>query len=142
MRVDELMTPDPEVLRLRDTVQTAAVKMRESNIGFLPVIDDAEQLVGVLTDRDLAVRVLAEGLSAETRAEDVMTVDVISCSPDDDLRRAEALMRVNQKARLPVIDERGRLAGVVSVANIARYEDSRRAADVFDEITAREANIP
>jgi predicted transcriptional regulator len=71
-----------------------------------------------------------------------MTVNVVSCTPDDDLVRAEALMRANQKARLPVLDDRGRVAGIVSIANIARVEDSRRAGDVLDEITEREANIP
>jgi CBS domain-containing protein len=142
MRVEEVMTPDPEVLELRDSARDAAAKMRDANIGFLPVVDDAEQLVGVLTDRDLAIRVLAEALPEKTRVEDIMTVNVVSCTPDDDLVRAEALMRANQKARLPVLDDRGRVAGIVSIANIARVEDSRRAGDVLDEITEREANIP
>jgi CBS domain-containing protein len=142
MRVEEVMTPDPEVLQLRDSARDAAAKMRDANIGFLPVVDDAEQLVGVVTDRDLAIRVLAEALPVKTRVEDIMTVNVVSCSPDDDLVRAEALMRANQKGRLPVLDDRGRVAGVVSIANIARFDDARRTGDVLDEITEREANIP
>jgi CBS domain-containing protein len=85
MRCEELMTADPEVLEARGTVSNAAAKMRDANVGFLPIVDDAEQVVGVLTDRDLVVRVMAEGLSLETRAEEVMTADVISCRPDDDL---------------------------------------------------------
>jgi CBS domain-containing protein len=105
----------------------------------MPVIDDADQVVGVLTDRDLTVRVLAEALSPQTPVEDVMTVDVISCRPDDDLTWAEELMRANQKARLVVIDEGGRAAGVISVADIAQYEDACRAGEVVGDITEREA---
>jgi predicted transcriptional regulator len=63
---------------------------------------------------------------------------VISCRPDDDLERVEDLMRANQKARLPVIDERGRVAGVISIADIAQYEDACRAGDVVGDITERE----
>jgi CBS domain-containing protein len=140
MRVEELMTEKPEMLRLRDTAADAAARMRDGNIGFMPVVDDAEQVVGVLTDRDLTVRVLAEARPAQTPVEDVMTEEVISCRPDDDLDRAEELMRTNQKARLVVIDESGRAAGVISLADIARYEDSCRAGDVLGDITEREGH--
>jgi CBS domain-containing protein len=140
MRVEELMTEKPEMLRLRDTAADAAARMRDGNIGFMPVIDDAEQVMGVLTDRDLTVRVLAEALPPHTPVEEVMTVDVISCSPDDDLDRAEELMRANQKARLVVIDEGGQPAGVISLADIAQHEDSSRAGDVVGDITEREAH--
>lgn len=138
MRCEELMTTDVDVLELRDTARDAAARMRDDEVGFLPVIDDAEQVVGVLTDRDLVVRVLAESLPLSTRVEDIMTVDVISCRPDDALERAEALMRANQKSRLAVIDETGRLAGVLSISDIAQYEDARRAGEVVGDITARE----
>lgn len=138
MRCEELMTPDPEVLHARGTVRDAAAQMRDANVGFLPIIDDAEQVVGVLTDRDLVVRVMAQGLSLETRAEEVMTAEVISCRPDDDLEQVEDLMSANRKTRLAVIDEGGRLAGVISIADIAQYEDASRAGDVVGDITERE----
>jgi len=109
MRVEELMTEKPEMLRLRDTAADAATRMRDGDIGFTPV-------------------------------EEVMTVDVISCSPDDDVDRAEELMRANQKARLVVIDEGGQPVGVISVADIAQYQDSSRAGDVVGDITEREAH--
>jgi predicted transcriptional regulator len=73
--------------------------------------------------------------------EDVMTEEVISCAPGDDLKRAEDLMRANQKARLVVIDESGRLAGVISIADIAQYEDAHRAGDVVGDITEREVHV-
>jgi len=141
MRCDELMTAGVEVLQLRDTTRHAARKMRDANVGFMPVLDDSEEVVGVLTDRDVVVRVVAEGLPLETRVEDVMTGEVISCAPGDDLERVEDIMRANQKARLVVIDESGRLAGVISIADIAQYEDARRAGDVIGDITEREVHV-
>lgn len=141
MRCDELMTTGVEVLRLRDTTREAARKMRDANVGFMPVLDDGEEVVGVLTDRDVVVRVVAEGLPLETRVEDVMTEEVISCAPGDDLEHVEDIMRANQKARLVVIDESGRLAGVISIADIAQYEDARRAGDVIGDITEREVHV-
>lgn len=141
MRCDELMTTGVEVLQLRDTTRDAARKMRDANVGFMPVIDDSEEVVGVLTDRDVVLRVVAEDLPLETRVEDVMTEEVISCAPGDDLERAEDLMRANQKGRLVVIDESGRLAGVISIADIAQYEDAHRAGDVVGDITEREVHL-
>jgi CBS domain-containing protein len=141
MRCEELMTAGVEALRLRDTTRDAARKMRDANVGFMPVLDDSEEVVGVLTDRDVVVRVVAEALPLETRVEDVMTEEVISCAPGDDLERAEALMRANQKARLVVMDESGRLAGVISIADIAQYEDARRAGDIVGDITEREVHV-
>jgi CBS domain-containing protein len=135
------MTPEPEVLRTDDTVRTAAAKMRDGNIGFLPVLDDVEQLVGVVTDRDLAIRVLAEALPPETLAAEVMTVDVVTCNPDDDVLRAERLMRVNQKGRLAVVDDADRLVGVISLADIAQYDEAGRTGTVLGDITEREANV-
>jgi CBS domain-containing protein len=138
MRVDEVMTTSPEMIRPSDSARAAAARMREANAGFLPVVDEMEEVVGVITDRDLALRLVAEGLPAETPVEEVMSIDVLACRPDDDLERAEALMRTNQKSRLPVIDESGRLAGVISIADIAQYEESDRTGDVLGDITERE----
>jgi CBS domain-containing protein len=143
MRCEELMTPEPEIVRTDDTVRIAAAKMRDANIGFLPVLDDLEQLVGVVTDRDLAVRALAEALPAETPVEEVMTVDVVTCNPDDDLRRVERLMRVNQKGRLAVVDDAGRLVGVISLSDIiAQNDDVGRPAPVAGDVAGREASVP
>jgi CBS domain-containing protein len=141
MRCEALMTPEPEVLRTDDTVRTAAAKMRDASIGFLLVLDDVDQLVGVVTDRDLAVRVLAEALPPETPVGQIMTVDVVTCNPDDDLGRAERLMRMNQTGRLAVVDDAGRLVGVISLADIAQYDDAGRTGSVVGDITEREATV-
>src|SRR6185436_10269058 len=109
------------------TVREAARRMRDLNIGFLPICDDAGQLTGVLTDRDIALRVVAEDRPGDVAVADVMTEEVITCRPDDDVRRAEELMRTNQKVRLPCVDETGRIVGVISLTDIAQYDNEQRA---------------
>jgi len=141
MRCEELMTSEVEVLEARTSVREAARRMRDLNIGFVPIVDDAEELVGVLTDRDVVLRVVAEARATSTPVEDVMTEEVITCSPDDEVERAEELMRANQKARLVCVDEAGHVAGVISLADIAQYEDERRAAQLFADVTEREADV-
>jgi CBS domain-containing protein len=141
MLCEELMTSEVEVLEVGTSVREAARRMRDLNLGFLPIVDDAQQLVGVLTDRDIALRVVADDRPPDVPVDEVMTEDVISCRPDDDVERAEELMRVNQKARLVCLDEGGRVAGVISLADIAQYEDETRASSVIADVTARETDI-
>ncbi len=141
MRCEELMTSEVELLDVRATVRDAARRMRDLNIGFLPIVDDGGQLVGVLTDRDIAVRVVAENHGPGVAVDQVMTEDVITCDPEDDVERAEALMSVNQLSRLVCVDETGQVAGVISLADIAQYEDETRAGEVIADVTARESVI-
>jgi len=141
MRCDEVMTSEVEILRTRDTVREAARRMRDLDIGFLPICDDAQDLVGVLTDRDIALRAVAEGLSHDVSVVEVMTEEVITCRADEEVERAEALMRTNQKARIVCLDDAGRVVGVISLADLAPYEDERRAANVVADVTGREAQV-
>jgi len=129
------------VLDVGTSVREAARRMRDLNLGFLPIVDDAQQLVGVLTDRDIALRVVADDRPLDIPVDEVMTEEVISCRPDDDVERAEELMRVNQKARLVCLDEGGRVAGVLSLADIAQYEDETRAGSVIADVTERETDV-
>jgi CBS domain-containing protein len=115
--------------------------MRDLGIGFLPICDDAKELVGVLTDRDIALRVVAEDQPHEVRVEEVMTAEVITCRPEDEVERAEALMRTNQKSRLVVVEDTGQVAGVISLADIAQYDDEERAGRVLADVTEREAEV-
>ena len=87
MRCESIMTAEVETVRSGDTVTEAARKMRDLNIGFLPVCDRDGVVDGVITDRDIAMRVVAERRSASTKVDDVMTSDVVACSPDDDVAR-------------------------------------------------------
>lgn len=144
MRANAIMKMKKEALRLRpdDEVVHAAQVMREHNTGFLPVVDAYSKVVGVLTDRDITLRVTAEDLPASsTRVEDVMSRDVVACRPDDDVRRCEALMATHRKSRLPVCDEEGRLVGVISLSDVAQCDRSLEVGATLREITGRETPI-
>jgi CBS domain-containing protein len=114
--------------------------MKDHNIGFLPVVDVDKRVVGVITDRDLAVRVLAEGLQRETPIGQVMTRDVRVCHPDDNLQEAEWKMSTTRKSRLVVTDDDGHCLGVISLSDIAQA-DTRRAGGVLRAVTRREAPV-
>jgi CBS domain-containing protein len=139
MLCSEVMKKD--VARCAETlsVQACARMMRDNNVGFLPVVDEEDQVVGIVTDRDLAVRVLAEGILETTPVGTVMTRDVRVCHPDDELTAAEWKMAATRKSRLVVIDEEGRCVGVISLSDVAQADSRSRAGTVLREVTTREA---
>jgi CBS domain-containing protein len=125
-----------------DSVAAGARIMRDHNIGFLPVLDDDGMVSGILTDRDLAVRVLANGLPGDTPVTTVMTRDVRVCLAYDDLRTAEERMADVRKSRLVVIHGDGSCAGVISLSDIARAESPSRAGQLLYEVTQRKTSEP
>ncbi len=125
-----------------DSVHWCAQLMRDWKIGFLPVLDRDKHVVGIVTDRDLAVRALAEGKPAFADCRSIMTRDPIVCRPDDDLRLAEEKMAAARKSRIVVVDEKGSCLGVISLSDIAQAENQRRAGEVLREVTRREASAP
>jgi CBS domain-containing protein len=139
VRVEELMTAEIVALAPDRPASEAARAMAENDIGFIPVTEADSTVVGVITDRDLTLRVLGEGRSADTRLEDVMTEDVVSCYAGDDLGVCELLMRENQVSRLVVLGDDDLLAGVISLSDLAQYEDERRAGELLADVTEREA---
>jgi signal-transduction protein with cAMP-binding, CBS, and nucleotidyltransferase domain len=139
MRCEELMKRDVQSIRPQDTVQLAAQRMRDENLGFLPVCDDSGQVLGTITDRDLAIRVLAGGMSGETRIEDVFTHEVIACHPSDDLYDAQAMMGRYHKSRIMCLDAGERLVGVISLSDIAQQSSEARAARTLRQVSQREA---
>jgi len=139
MRCQDLMKKNLECASPQDTVQTAARRMRDTNIGFLPVCDQSKRVLGTVTDRDLAIRVLADGGPASTRIEDVMTREVVCCGPEDDLKTAEGLMAKNQKSRIMCIDNNGKLVGIISLSDIAQHESGTGPAETLRQVTTREA---
>jgi CBS domain-containing protein len=142
MRCQEIMKTSVEYAKLTDSVQSAARIMRDRNIGFLPVCDAGGRAVGTLTDRDIAVRLASEdGSAAQTRVEDVMTRELISCLPTDDLARAEQLMATHKKSRVVVVDERGVTCGVISLSDIAERDSTTRAAVTLRQVAGREAHV-
>jgi CBS domain-containing protein len=123
-------------------VERCAQIMRDRNIGFLPVVDAEGLVCGLVTDRDLAVRVLAEGLHPRTKVTAVMTRDVRVCKAKDPLRAAERKMAAVKRSRLVVVDDRRRCVGVISLSDIAQADSRPFAGHVLYEITQRRTGPP
>jgi CBS domain-containing protein len=133
--VRDAMTEDPRSIGKSVSVVEAARLMREQDIGSLPITDD-EKLVGMITDRDITMRVVAEGGDPKvTWVEDVYSRDLISVEPDNDLEEALRLMARHQVRRLPVV-ENGRLVGIVAQADIALREDETKTGELVEAISA------
>ncbi|MDP2311494.1 MAG: CBS domain-containing protein [Pseudomonadota bacterium] len=139
MRCDEVMKSNPECLGRGQTVQQAARRMRDLNIGFLPICD-AGKVVGVITDRDIAIRVAADGKPFDLPCDQVMTTQVVACRPEDDIHKAEQLMGQARKSRILVTEANGKLVGVISLSDIAQQvDDPDDVARTMREVTDREA---
>lgn len=119
MKIQDVMTPGVECTSPTATLQEAARRMEALNVGSLPVCEN-DRLIGMLTDRDIAVRSVARGSDPTTTSvRDTMTPDVISCFDDVDISEAAQLMKENQVRRLPVLDRSKRLVGIVSLGDLA-----------------------
>jgi CBS domain-containing protein len=119
-KTSEIMTRDPVSLSPEDTAQTAAQLMRSMHIGPIPVVDADRKLVGIVTDRDLAIKVVAEGRAPrETRISDVMSSNPFTCGPNDDVETAIRTMEEHQVRRIPVVDDQRRLLGIIAQADVA-----------------------
>lgn len=138
MLCSEIMKSEIECLSSSDTADLAARKMRDHNVGFLPVCDEALHAVGTLTDRDIAVRLVAKNLSLVTPVGDLMSMDVVACRPTDDVRKAEELMGLHRVSRILCIEDDGTLAGVISLSDIVQHESPAIAAQTLKDVTARE----
>jgi CBS domain-containing protein len=133
--VRDAMTEDPRSIGKSVSVVEAARLMREQDIGSLPITDD-EKLVGMITDRDITMRVVAEAADPKmTSVEDVYSRDLISVEPDKDLEEALRLMARHQVRRLPVV-ENGRLVGIVAQADIALRENEMKTGELVEAISA------
>lgn len=131
MTSKDVMTANPVVCLPDDTILRAADMMKESNVGFIPVVSDraSRKLVGVITDRDLVLRVDAEEIEpAKTLVRDAMTPAPVTCAPDARFSDVLASMAEHQLRRLPVVDTGGALLGVVSHADLALYMDEMAQA--------------
>jgi CBS domain-containing protein len=135
MKVRDIVTNDPEVIHPEATICEAARKMKEHDIGMLPVCD-GERLVGSLTDRDLTIRAIAEGADPfRTRVSEVMTQKVHWCYEDEDLESAAHTMEEAQIRRLPVMNRQKRLVGIISIGDLAvRSRDEKLLEEVMEEV--------
>ena len=135
MKLKEIMTQDVEVIHPDDSLQTAAQKMRERDIGFLPVCD-GDRLIGAVTDRDIVVRVIAEGRDPMTMmGRNLVTAPVIYCFEDQDVDEAARIMQENQIRRLAILNRDKRLAGVVSLGDVARNRPPDRSGEVLQSVS-------
>jgi CBS domain-containing protein len=128
MRAREIMIPRPVCCTPDDTAMDVATVMRDHDCGCVPIVDEiSARLLGVVTDRDLAVRALATGRSGDARVGDFMTVQPRWCAEHDDIRKVERMMVDHQIRRVPIVEENGCCVGIISQADLARAAiDDRR----------------
>ncbi|HVF41024.1 MAG TPA: CBS domain-containing protein [Gemmatimonadaceae bacterium] len=131
MKVRDIMSGTPETVTPDTLIVDAARMMKDWNIGMLPVVDadGSRKLVGVVTDRDITVRHVAEGHQTDCRVREAMTEKVATCSVGDSVDEVMNLMGREQVRRIPIVDERGDLVGVVSQADIVLQGASDKKAE-------------
>jgi CBS domain-containing protein len=129
MKVADSMTRDVRACSVHDSLNAAARVMWENDCGCVPIVDSQGRLVGIVTDRDICMAAYTQGVPLEAIAvERVMAARVISCGRTDDLDTAHRLMRKHEIHRLPVVDSRGRLTGILSLSDVVNQASQAGAA--------------
>ena len=143
MKCGDIMNRNLEWLTEKDTVLQAATVMAEAGVGFLPICDVRQRVVGVVTDRDLTTRALAKRIAPETTsAALIMSSPAITCLETADIAEAEDLMAVERKSRIVITDADGKLTGVVSLADLVEQVRGRRSLETVRAVLWREALGP
>lgn len=133
--IRDVMTTNPRSVESGSTAMEAARIMRDEDVGIVPVVE-GEKLVGTVTDRDIAIRVVAEGKSPEsTPVGEIASRELVTIDPQQDLDEALRLMARHQVRRLPVVEEDGKLVGIVAQADIARNAPDAKTGDVVEDIS-------
>ncbi|MEZ0229179.1 MAG: CBS domain-containing protein [Planctomycetota bacterium] len=139
MLVKDVMTKDLAFCTPQDGCIAAAKLMKAEDVGSIPIVRDAnsKKLVGILTDRDICIQVVAEERNAlEVTCEAIMATSLVTVKPDDDLERCAELMQENQVRRIPVVDEKGALAGIVAQADVAQEaEDAEVVKETVEQVS-------
>jgi CBS domain-containing protein len=139
MKCKEIMTKDPTCCLPGDTVDQSAQLMKDEDVGSIPVVADQQtkRLLGIVTDRDLAVKVVAEARQIPAvKVEEVMTRNPVTCHADDDLQKALDAMEGHQVRRIPIVDDDGRIVGIIAQADVAtRSNEPEQTAEVIAEIS-------
>ena len=135
----DVMTPDPVACEATDTIRSVARTMKQHDVGAIPVVDSraSKRLVGIVTDRDLVVKVVAEDRQVdEATVREAMTSSPAACRADDDVDQALALMAERQVRRMPVVDSAGRLLGIIAQADVAtRVNRDKRTGELVEAIS-------
>ncbi len=133
--IRNVMSSKPCAIDAGKSVAYAAKMMRDEDVGLAPIVE-GDKLVGTVTDRDIAVRVVAEGKNPdETTVREIASTQLVTVDPQQDLDEALRLMAKHQVRRLPVVEEDGRLVGVLAQADVARRADSKSTGEVVGEIS-------
>jgi CBS domain-containing protein len=133
--IRDLMTSNPTTIEADKTVVDAAKLMRDEDAGLIPIVE-GQKLTGTITDRDIAIQVVATGKDPQsTSVSDVMTTRLVTVDPDQDLDEALRLMAQNQVRRLPVVEEDGKLVGIVAQADIAKHGSDEKTGEVVQQIS-------
>ena len=141
MQLNRIMTVYVEAIAPKRSIQEAAEQMRSLDVGVLPVCD-GDRLVGILTDRDLAVRAVADGRDPKsTPIEEIMTRQVVYCFEDQDIEEAERVMEKNQIRRLPVLHRDKRIVGIVSLGDLAVKNDENRAGVTLERVSEHSQRV-
>jgi CBS domain-containing protein len=136
----DIMTANPQVVTPADAVSRAAEIMRDADVGVVPVVEDqgSMRLAGVVTDRDIAIRVVAEGRNGETTTREVMSSGLATVGPDDDVSSVLDLMKAEQVRRIPVV-EGDRLVGIIAQADVATdLGNDKKTGEVVERISERQ----
>ncbi len=133
--IRDLMTENPRTVSADQPVVEAARIMRDEDVGLVPIVE-GERLVGTVTDRDITIRVVAERRDPEsTSVREVASTDLVTIDPQQELPEALRLMAQHQIRRLPVVEEDGRLVGIVAQADVARHADEEQVGEVVEQIS-------
>ena len=135
MKISEVMTREVATVQADETAQQAASFMLEGDAGSIPVIE-GDRLIGMITDRDIAVRGVAKGHGPDTPVRDLMTSGLICAREDDDIDEVATKMSEAQVRRLPVIDESENLVGIVSLGDLSRETDGEAAHEALEGVSA------
>src|SRR4051812_11895736 len=135
-QVRELMTESPRTVAPEASAVDAATVMRDEDTGVVPIVEGDGRLAGVVTDRDIALRVVAEGREARsTTVAEIASQDLATIDPQQDVDEALRLMAEHQVRRLPVVEEDGKLVGILAQADVARHVDAARTGEVVEQIS-------
>jgi CBS domain-containing protein len=141
MKARDIMTQNPRVVTPETPVQEAARLMKSEDTGILPVVEseNSRRLIGTITDRDIAIRVVAEGRSS-AQVRDAMSQNPKACRPDDNVKDVMQVMSDAQVRRVPIVDDGGTVVGIVSQADLVRESDSGRVEKTIEKISQPGAN--
>ena len=138
MQVREIMTSNPTCCGPDASVQEAAKLMDDKSVGSIPVVNDAGEPVGIVTDRDICCGAVAQGKGTDTRVSDVMSKDVLTAAPDEDVESCCNKMEEKQVRRTVVTDDAGKCCGIVAQADVAREADGKETAELVQEVSRPE----